>query len=67
MVPPMTQEEVDEVLSFIESVNRASYSNNEIQSIIEEEAAPFYAGQKTAEEVAGIIQSRIQILVNESR
>ena len=35
--------------------------------IVQEEAAPFFAGQKSARDVAGIIQSRAQLYVNETR
>ena len=67
IIPPSTQEEVDEMLNFIESVDRLAYYNQDILDIIQEETAPFFSGQKSAEEVAHIIQSRVQIFVNESR
>ena len=67
VIAPMTQEEMGQVIAFIESVNRTSYFNNDIYAIIEEEAAPFFSGQKSAADVAQIIQSRAQIYVNENR
>lgn len=66
-LPPMTQEQVDEIVSFIESVDRTSYYNENIRNIINEEAAAFFAGQKGAAEVVQIIQSRAQIYVDENR
>lgn len=66
-LPPMSQETVDQITTFIQSVNRVAYYNNDIQNIISEEVGPFFEGQKTAEEVANIIQNRVQIYVNESR
>ena len=42
-------------------------SENTIVNIIEEEAGAYYAGQKTAEEVADIIQSRVSIYLSETR
>ena len=35
--------------------------------MIEEEVQAFYAGQKTAEDVAQTIQSRVQVYVDENR
>lgn len=61
-----TQEEVDLVLELISAAKPVSYSDgNEVINIINEEAEGYYQGQKTAEEVAKIIQSRVQIYVSE--
>ena len=38
-----------------------------ILDIVKEQAAPFFAGQKTAEEVAKLVQSKANIYVNEQR
>lgn len=64
---PMSQEQVDQTVSFIESVNRAMYYNTDIQNIITEECESFFSGQKSAQEVVGIIQSRVQLYVNENQ
>ena len=64
---PMTQEEVDAVVDYIFSVNKCYYGNTDIANIISEEAAPYFNGQKSAQEAAKIIQSRAQIYVNERR
>jgi ABC-type glycerol-3-phosphate transport system substrate-binding protein len=61
------QEDIDELNKVITSVDSSFEYNTEMYSIITEETAPFFAGQKTAKEVADIIQSRIQIYVNENR
>lgn len=39
----------------------------EIQGILLEETAPFFEGAKTAADVAAIIQSRVQILLDERK
>ena len=66
-ITPMTQAEIDEVLKFVKSVEQPySYDQNLI-NIINEETAPYFAGQKNIKEVADIIQNRIQIYVNENR
>jgi len=61
-----TQEEVDMVLAIMKTAKPISYDyNSEVISIIQEEAEPFFKNQKSVDEVAGIIQSRIKIYVSE--
>ncbi len=64
---PLTNEQVEKLENFIRSVDKRVYSNTDIQNIITEEMDAFYQGQKSAKDVAGIIQSRAQIFVNENR
>lgn len=61
-----TQEEVDTVMALIEAAKPISYANADIMNIISEEADAYFKGQKSVDEVAGIIQSRIQIFVSEN-
>lgn len=63
----LTQEQVDAFVSFVEGVDKASYYNESILNIVEEESAAFFEGQKSAQDVASVIQSRVQIYVNENR
>lgn len=67
VLPPMSQEQVDKCVNFIYSVNKPIYDNDDIMNIINEEIESFYSGQKSAEEVAKIIQSRAQVYVDENR
>jgi hypothetical protein len=67
IIPPMNQEQVDKTVAFIESVDNMSYYEDEINNIITEETEAFFKGQKSAAEVADIIQSRVQLYVNENR
>ncbi len=62
-----TEEEVAAVRKLIESVNSSYQFDTQMFTIIEEEAGAFFEGQKSAKDVADIIQSRIQIYVNENR
>ncbi len=62
-----TQKEVDIILSLMEDAVPVSYSSDEWLNIIQEESASFFAGQKSVDEVATIIQGRIQIYVDENR
>ncbi|MBD5511432.1 MAG: extracellular solute-binding protein [Lachnospiraceae bacterium] len=61
------QEEADSLLKLINSVDGIYQYNSSLMSIIEEETAPYFAGQKNVNEVADIIQSRVRIYINESR
>lgn len=63
-----TQEEVDLTMSLMETARPVSYSQgDEVLNIISEEAAAFYQGQKSVDEVASVIQSRVKIYVGENR
>lgn len=64
---PMTQAQVDEIVQFIYSVDKVYYNNEEVRNIINEDMEAFYTGQKTAQDVANIIQSRVQLYVDENR
>lgn len=66
-IDPMTQQEADDLLEQLLSFKRISRQDDALKQIISEEAAAYFAGQKSAEEVARIIQSRAQIYVNETR
>lgn len=67
IIEPLTAERAKEIREYVLSVDSLYYYNQEIIDIILEEAAPFFAGQKTAEQAADIIQSRVQIYVNENQ
>lgn len=64
-----TQEEIDTVKALITSAERIVSGNpdQQIINIITEEAESFFNGQKSAADVANIIQNRVQIYVNENR
>lgn len=66
-IDPMTDDEVAEVKEILYSMDNATSYKESVMNIIQEESAPFFAGQKTAQEVADIIQSRMQVYVDENR
>ena len=66
ILEPLTAERAQELKDYVLSVDKLYYYDAAIVDIICEEAAPFFAGQKTAEQAAEIIQSRVQIYVNEN-
>jgi hypothetical protein len=63
----LTQEEIDTVLGLVKDA-RPYFSAEEDQviRIISEEAAAYYSGQKSPEEVTRVIQNRVQLYVNEN-
>jgi len=67
VLEPFSDAEVKEICDFVYSINGSYYYDEKISKIIEEETAPFFAGQKQAKETAAIIQNRVQLMIDESR
>lgn len=68
VIEPATEEEVQKWLDFIYSVDRkGSYAYDKAMEIISEEAAAYFSGQKSVDDVAAIIQSRMDIFISEDR
>lgn len=67
VIPPMSQEQVDKVVNYILSLKKCAYYNTNVMNIINEEMGGFFTGQKSAQEVAGVIQNRVQLYVDENR
>lgn len=67
VIEPLSEAEIAGIKEFVKSVDRISSYSEDIQNIITEDAEPFFQGQKTAEEVAKIIQSRANIYINEKQ
>lgn len=65
VLPVFTQAQVDKIKNFVTSVDKAVYYNQDVINIVTEEAEAFFSGQKSAKDVADIIQSRVSIYVNE--
>lgn len=61
-----TQADVDTVMELLKAARPVSLGNDEIMTIINEEAEAFFKGQKSVDEVADTIQRRIQTYVSEN-
>lgn len=63
----ISQDQADAVMRVIESADFTPLTEEEefIIRIVKEEAESYYSGNKTLEEVTGIIQNRAQLLLNE--
>lgn len=63
-----TEDEIAQIRKLIDSATgRWNDADDELRNIISEETEPFFKGQKSAAEVANVIQNRIQVYVNENR
>ena len=67
VMPLLTDREIQDFKDIIYSVNRSENYSEAVYNIITEEASPFFNDQKTVDEVATIIQGRMQIYVDENR
>ena len=63
----LTQEQADKLLAVIMTTTKVADESDSIYDIVNEQAQAFFAGQKSAEEVARLIQSKANIYVNEQR
>lgn len=61
-----TQEEIDALKGMIEIARPAGNNDQTILSMILEDVTPYFEGQKSAQEVAKIVQSRLEIYISEN-
>ncbi len=65
-VDPLTQEERDFIVKYIEEADNVSADfDPEVESILEEEIMAYLGGEKTADEIVDLIQNRVSLLVSE--
>ncbi len=64
-VVPLTDEESEAFVELVKSTHLVYYPDTEIIDIVMEETAPYFAGQKSEDEVIEIINNRVQLLLNE--
>ena len=60
-------DDVAKMTDIINNCDRIDANDDKLLNIIIEEAEAYFAGQKTPEDVAKIVQSRATIYVNENR
>jgi ABC-type glycerol-3-phosphate transport system substrate-binding protein len=66
-VPNNTETDNAKVFALIDGVSTILRSDNELQTIIEDDIKAFFSGQKSAKETAAIIQNRASTYIAESR
>jgi len=62
---PISEETAQAYRDMVDGLDTLSISDNEIYGIVQEEAAAYFADQKSAENVAAIIQNRVQTIMDE--
>lgn len=62
-----TQEDVDTVKTLVSCAQLYSTQNDQVIEIILEEAAPYFQGQKSLDEVIDVMQNRVGIYMSENR
>lgn len=61
-------EEQEEAFRFLlENARPANWRVQEIEGIVYEELVPYFAGQRTAEEAAGLLHNRVQLYLDENK
>ena len=64
----LTQEQADKLYAVITSTSALyDFSSDSIFGIVKEQSQAYFSGQKTAEDVAKLVQSKANIYVNEQR
>ena len=63
----LSQEQLGRIDELVRGTTKVLDENNSIFDIVLEQAKAYFAGQKSAEEVARLIQSKANIFVNEQR
>ncbi len=65
---PASEEEAQKWVDFILSIDKkGGYDYEQAMEIISEDVEGYFSGKKTVDDVAGIIQSRMDIFISESR
>ena len=63
----VTREEADQILAIINSEMTMASINSPLIMVVNDEAKAYFAGEKTIDEVASLIQGKMSIYVNEQR
>lgn len=61
----MSQEMADKLLELIEGTTVVASNNDDIMEIVNAEVEAYFSGQKTAQDVAKLVQSKVNIYVSE--
>ncbi len=64
---PLTEEQAAKLQNLVEGATQVRRQDTDLDGIIAEEAGAYFSGQKSIDEVVGIIQNRAEIYIAESR
>ncbi|MCH5349418.1 MAG: extracellular solute-binding protein [Oscillospiraceae bacterium] len=60
------KEDIDRINALVTSVSRLELYNSTIREIVNEEASAYFAGSRSAEQAAELIQNRVKLYLNEN-
>ena len=66
-IGPLTEEDAQVVRDMVYNATTEAAYDEQLMNIITEEAEYYFNGEKSAQEIAGIIQSRAQLYIDENR
>lgn len=66
-IKPLTPEQEQQYRDLVNNTRKCARYENSMMEIVQEEAAHYFAGEKSVDETADIIQNRIKTYVNENR
>ncbi len=66
-IKALTQEQADKIIELVKTTTKVRNYDSELMTMITNEAEAFFSGQKTAEEVGKLLQSKVSIFINEQR
>lgn len=66
-IAPAGQDEINMFMDLINHTKRVYYHNPIVNNIIQEEAAYYFAGDKSLDDIVKIIQNRVETYINEKR
>ena len=67
MLKPATQEDYDQVMALYEAAEGFAGRDENIWAIVQECAGTFFAGDRTAEDAARMMQNRVELYLNEQK
>jgi multiple sugar transport system substrate-binding protein len=65
VIKPLTSTDAQAIKTTLSSLNKLQSIDPNILQVLNEELPTFFSGQKTADEVAGLIQNRVNTIINE--
>ena len=66
-IKALTQAQADKIMELVNTTTKVTNYDNELMTMITNEAEAFFAGQKSAEDVGRLLQSKMTIYINEQR
>ena len=66
-IKALTQAQADKIMELVNTTTKAANYDDELMTMIVNESEAFFAGQKSAEDVGRLLQSKMTIYINEQR